>query len=741
MEVKKFKNGIWTKKVNVRNFVTNNITPYHGTHKFLVGPSTRTQKLWNICTAAMKEERQNNGVRCVDTETISTVSAFDAGFIDKSNEVIVGLQTDELLKRTMKPFGGFKVVQKALLEQGVKPNEAITELFSKYVKTHNDGVFDAYTAEILKFRSLGFLTGLPDNYARGRIIGDYRRIALYGINFLIESKKEDLDNITGPMTESVIRLREEVSEQIKSLKEMIELGAKYNLDLKRPAENAQEAVQWTYMAYLAAVKEQDGAAMSLGNVSTFLDIYIENDLQEGLITEVEAQEFIDQFVMKLRMVRHLRMGAYDEIFAGDPTWVTEAIGGMFDDGRTKVTKTSFRFLNTLYNLGASPEPNMTILWSEDLPQNFKDYCAKVSIDTSSIQFENDTLMRKSRGSDDYGIACCVSYQELGKSIQFFGARTNLAKTLLLAINGGRCEETGVQMVEGIEACDCEYLDFEKVMANFKIAMKEVARVYNDSMNIIHYMHDKYYYEKAQMSLIDTNPSIDIAYGIAGLSIVADSLSAIKYAKVKPIRDEDGLTVDFKIEGEFPCFGNDDDRVDTLAAKAVADFNNELKQLPVYKNANPTMSVLTITSNVSYGKKTGATPDGRAKGVPFAPGANPMHGRDSQGAIASLNSVAKIDYEDSQDGISNTFSIVPKSLGADRADQIENLATILDGYFSRNAQHVNVNVLNKKTLLDAMEHPEEYPQLTIRVSGYAVNFVKLTREQQLEVITRSFHDSM
>ena len=741
MEVKKFKNGIWTKKVNVRNFVTNNITPYHGTHKFLVGPSTRTQKLWNICTAAMKEERQNNGVRCVDTETISTVSAFDAGFIDKSNEVIVGLQTDELLKRTMKPFGGFKVVQKALLEQGVKPIEAITELFSKYVKTHNDGVFDAYTAEILKFRSLGFLTGLPDNYARGRIIGDYRRIALYGINFLIESKKEDLDNITGPMTESVIRLREEVSEQIKSLKEMIELGAKYNLDLKRPAENAQEAVQWTYMAYLAAVKEQDGAAMSLGNVSTFLDIYIENDLQEGLISEVEAQEFIDQFVMKLRMVRHLRMGAYDEIFAGDPTWVTEAIGGMFDDGRTKVTKTSFRFLNTLYNLGASPEPNMTILWSEDLPQNFKDYCAKVSIDTSSIQFENDTLMRKSRGSDDYGIACCVSYQELGKSIQFFGARTNLAKTLLLAINGGRCEETGVQMVEGIEACDCEYLDFEKVMANFKIAMKEVARVYNDSMNIIHYMHDKYYYEKAQMSLIDTNPSIDIAYGIAGLSIVADSLSAIKYAKVKPIRDEDGLTVDFKIEGEFPCFGNDDDRVDTLAAKAVADFNNELKQLPVYKNANPTMSVLTITSNVSYGKKTGATPDGRAKGVPFAPGANPMHGRDSQGAIASLNSVAKIDYEDSQDGISNTFSIVPKSLGADRADQIENLATILDGYFSRNAQHVNVNVLNKKTLLDAMEHPEEYPQLTIRVSGYAVNFVKLTREQQLEVITRSFHDSM
>lgn len=741
MEVKQFRNGIWTETVNVRDFVINNITPYHGTHEFLVGPSNKTQKLWDICKSATQEERQNNGVRCVDTKTISTVSAFSAGYIDKANEVIVGLQTDELLKRTMKPFGGFKVVQKALSEQGVAPDETITELFSKYVKTHNDGVFDAYNTEILKFRSLGFLTGLPDNYARGRIIGDYRRVALYGINFLIEAKKRDLENITGPMTDAVIRLREEVSEQIKALKEMLDLGSKYNLDLSRPAKNAQEAVQWTYMAYLAAVKEQDGAAMSLGNVSTFLDIYIENDLQDGVITEEEAQEYIDQFVMKLRMVRHLRMNAYDEIFAGDPTWVTEAIGGMFEDGRTKVTKTSFRFLNTLYNLGPSPEPNMTILWSEDLPQNFKDYCAKVSIDTSSIQFENDSLMRKSRGSDDYGIACCVSYQELGKSIQFFGARTNLAKTLLLAVNGGRCEETGVQMVDGIEPCDCEYLDFDKVMANFKIAMKEVARVYNDSMNIIHYMHDKYYYEKAQMALIDTNPKIDIAYGIAGLSIVADSLSAIKYAKVKPIRDEDGLTVDFKIEGEFPCYGNDDDRVDVLAAQAVADFNHELKQLPVYKNAQPTMSVLTITSNVAYGKKTGATPDGRAKGVPFAPGANPMHGRDANGAIASLNSVAKINYEDSQDGISNTFSVVPKSLGACKAEQIENLATIIDGYFSRNAQHVNVNVLDKETLLDAMERPEEYPQLTIRVSGYAVNFVRLTKEQQLEVITRSFHESM
>ncbi|MDO6760093.1 formate C-acetyltransferase [Tamlana sp. 2_MG-2023] len=741
MEVKQFKNGIWTKDINVRDFVFQNITPYHGTYEFLVGPSEKTKSLWEVCKVATKEERQRNGVRAVDTETISTVSAFEAGYIDKENEVIVGLQTDELLKRAMKPFGGFKVVQKALQEQGVKPNDNLTELFSKYVKTHNDGVFDAYNAEIRKFRSLGFLTGLPDNYARGRIIGDYRRVALYGINALIEAKKVDLNNITGPMTESVIRLREEVSSQIKALNEILELGAKYDLELGRPAETAKEAVQWTYMAYLAAVKEQDGAAMSLGNTSTFLDIYIENDLKAGLITEEEAQEFIDQFVMKLRMVRHLRMAAYDEIFAGDPTWVTEAIGGMFEDGRTKVTKTSFRFLNTLYNLGPSPEPNMTILWSQELPQNFKDYCAKVAIDTSSIQFENDNLMRAQRGSDDYGIACCVSYQSLGKSIQFFGARTNLAKTLLLAVNGGRCENTGKVMVEGIEACDCEYLDFDKVMANFKIAMKEVARVYNDSMNIIHYMHDKYYYEKAQMALIDTNPGINIAYGIAGLSIVADSLSAIKYAKVKPIRNEDGLTVDFKIEGEFPKYGNDDDRVDALAANAVADFNNELKKLPVYKDAEPTMSVLTITSNVSYGKKTGATPDGRASGVPFAPGANPMHGRDCNGAIASLNSVSKIDYKDSLDGISNTFSMVPKSLGSDETDRIDNLATIIDGYFSRNAQHLNVNVLDREMLMDAMERPEDYPQLTIRVSGYAVNFVRLTREQQLEVITRSFHESM
>ncbi|HEY5688877.1 MAG TPA: formate C-acetyltransferase [Yeosuana sp.] len=741
MKTKIFKTGIWNKAINLREFITKNITPYHGTHEFLVGPSEKTKKLWEICKQGTKEERQRNGVRSIDTDVVSGINSFEAGYIDRENEVIVGLQTDELLKRAMKPFGGFKVVEKALSEHGLKPNNQLSDLFNKYVKSHNDGVFDAYTDEIKKYRSLGFLTGLPDNYARGRIIGDYRRIALYGVTRLIEVKEQDLAGITGPMTDKVIRLREEVSDQIKALKEMIEMGKSYGLDLSRPAENAQEAVQWTYMGYLAAVKEQDGAAMSLGNVSSFLDIYIESDLEEGLITEVEAQEYIDQFVMKLRMVRHLRMEAYDEIFAGDPTWVTEAIGGMLSDGRTKVTKTSFRFLNTLYNLGPSPEPNITILWSENLPKNFKNYCAKVAIDTSSIQFENDDLMRTSRGSDDYGIACCVSYQELGKSIQFFGARTNLAKTLLLALNGGRCEFTGTQIVDGIPPYTDEYLDFDKVMVNFRIAMKEVARVYNDSMNIIHYMHDKYYYEKAQMALIDTNPGVNIAYGIAGLSIVADSLSAIKYAKVKPIRNEEGLTIDFQIEGEFPMYGNDDDRVDFLASKAVAEFNNELKQLPVYKDAEVTMSVLTITSNVSYGKKTGATPDGRAQGIPFAPGANPMHGRDCNGAIASLNSVSKINYDDSRDGISNTFSIVPKSLGADEEEQIENLATTLDGYFSRNAQHLNVNVLNKEMLMDAMENPEEYPQLTIRVSGYAVNFVRLTREQQLEVITRSFHESM
>lgn len=736
-----FKEGRWNKAIDVRDFVSLNITTYTGDHQFLCGPTENTKALWDICKEALKEERAKNGLRSVDTKIVSTVSSFPAGYIDKDKEVIVGLQTDELLKRAMKPYGGFKVVSRALSEHGYQPDAKIAEAFEKYTKTHNDGVFDTYTKEIRTFRSLGFLTGLPDNYARGRIIGDYRRVALYGINRLIEAKKEDLENITGPMTDATIRLREEVAEQIKALYEMIEMGKSYDLDLSRPAENGREAVQWTYMAYLAAVKEQDGAAMSLGSVSSFLDIYIQRDLEAGVITEEQAQEYIDHFVMKLRMVRHLRMEAYEQIFAGDPTWVTESIGGMLMDGRSKVTKTAFRFLNTLYNLGPSPEPNITILWSQELPVHFKEYCAKVSIDTSSIQYENDDLMRTTSCSDDYGIACCVSFQELGKHIQFFGARTNLAKTLLLALNKGQCENTGTQVVNGIPAIQNDVLDYDEVIANFKIAMKEVARVYNESMNIIHYMHDKYYYEKSQMALIDTNPRINLAYGIAGLSIVADSLSAIKHAKVKPIRNEDGLTVDFAIEGDFPKYGNDDDRVDLIARDVVSHFANELKQLPVYKNANPTLSVLTITSNVVYGKKTGATPDGRGKGVPFAPGANPMHGRDTHGAIASLNSVAKIDYKDSQDGISNTFSIVPKSLGRDAEERITNLVATLDGYFSKNAQHLNVNVLDRDLLKAAMEHPEEYPQLTIRVSGYAVNFVRLSREQQMEVLTRSFHESM
>lgn len=741
METNGFKGTKWTQDIDLRDFVSSNLTTYTGDDSFLCGPTEHTRELWEICKLKLKEEREKNGLLDVDTERVSDMTSFPAGYIDRNKESIVGLQTDAPLKRAMKPFGGYKVVAKALSEHGYTPSERIAEIFTKYARTHNDGVFDGYTDEIRKFRSLGFLTGLPDNYARGRIIGDYRRLALYGVDYLIEKKKEDLAGIHGPMTDATIRLREEVSEQIKALYAMIEMGKIYGFDLSQPAKNAQEAVQWTYMAYLAAVKEQDGAAMSLGSVSSFLDIYITRDLERGIITELQAQEYIDQFVMKLRLVRHLRMSAYDEIFAGDPTWVTESIGGMLVDGRSKVTKTAFRFLNTLYNLGPSPEPNITILWAQHLPENFKRFCAKVSIDTSSIQYENDDLMRTNNCTDDYGIACCVSFQDLGRHIQFFGARCNLAKTLLLAINAGRCENTGTEVISGIPALEGDVLDYDKVMENFKLTMTEMARVYNEAINVIHFMHDKYYYEKAQMALIDTNPKINLAYGIAGLSIVADSLSAIKHAKVTPIRNEDGLTIDFKIEGDFPKYGNDDDRVDQIAKNIVSRFSNELKKLPVYKDANPTLSVLTITSNVVYGKKTGATPDGRKKGVAFAPGANPMHGRDTHGAIASLNSVAKIDYKDSQDGISNTFSMVPNSLGKEKEERITNLVSILDGYFAQNAQHLNVNVLDRTLLQDAMERPEEYPQLTIRVSGYAVNFTRLSREQQLEVITRSFHDSM
>ena len=737
----KFKSGLWQEQINVRDFVTNNITPYDGDGSFLCGASATTQQLWQICLDAIKEERANNGVRAIDNQLVSTITSHAAGYIDREKEIIVGLQTEMLLKRAMKPYGGIAVVEKACSENGVEISPIVKEIFTKYAKTHNDGVFDVYNNEIRTFRSLGILTGLPDNYARGRIIGDYRRLALYGTTRLIEAKKADQLIFNGPMTDERIRLREEIAEQLKALKEVEELGRIYGLDLTRPAETAQEAVQWVYMAYLAAVKEQDGAAMSLGNVSSFLDIYIERDIEAGKITEVYAQELIDQFVMKLRMVRHLRMDAYNEIFAGDPTWVTESIGGTMADGRHKVTKTSFRFLQTLYNLGPSPEPNMTVLWSQRLPEAFKEFCAKVSIDTSSIQYENDDLMQSSRCSDDYGIACCVSYQEIGKQIQFFGARCNLAKTLLLAINEGRCEISGKQVLHGIPALKSDVLNLDEVMENFKLAMAEVSRVYADSMNIIHYMHDKYYYEKAQMAFIDTNPRINLAYGAAGLSIVADSLSAIKHANVTVVRDENGLSKDFKIEGEFPCYGNDDDRVDVFAREIPIYFNSLLKELPTYKNAEPTLSILTITSNVVYGNKTGATPDGRAKGVPFAPGANPMHGRDTNGALASLSSVSKLDYTHSMDGISNTFSIVPKTLGPSDQDRRENLVSIMDGYFAKNAHHLNVNVLNREMLEDAMEHPEEYPQLTIRVSGYAVNFVRLTRAQQLEVISRSFFEAM
>ena len=736
-----FKSGLWQSKIDVSDFVQTNITPYYGDASFLVGPSERTQKVWNKCLEALEEERARGGVRSLDNKTVSTITSHKAGYIDRENELIVGLQTDELLKRAIKPFGGINVVSRACKEQGVDVDEKVKEIFTHYRKTHNDGVFDVYPEEIRTFRSLGFLTGLPDNYARGRIIGDYRRLALYGINRLIEAKQEDLKSLLSPMTDATIRLREEVADQIKALKDMLVMGEYYGLDLSRPATSAHEAVQWVYMAYLASVKEQDGAAMSLGNVSSFLDIYIQYDLDKGNITEEFAQELIDQFVIKLRMVRHLRMQSYNDIFAGDPTWITEAIGGRFNDGRTKVTKTSFRFLQTLYNLGPSPEPNMTVLWSPELPEGFKEFCAKVSIDTSSIQYENDDLMREVRFSDDYGIACCVSYQAIGKQIQFFGARCNLAKALLLAINGGRCENTGTQIVKGIPTLMGDLLNYEEVLSNYKKVLSEVARVYNDAMNIIHYMHDKYYYEKAQMALIDTNPRINLAYGVAGLSIVLDSLSAIKYGKVTVKRNEMGLTESFKIEKEFPMFGNNDDRVDHLGVDLVYFFNEELKKHPVYKNARPTLSLLTITSNVMYGKKTGATPDGRAAGVAFAPGANPMHGRDKSGAIASLSSVAKLRYRDSQDGISNTFSIVPKSLGPTAEERVDNLVTMVDAYFTKGAHHLNVNVLNREMLEDAMVHPEKYPQLTIRVSGYAVNFTKLSREHQLEVISRSFHERM
>lgn len=728
-------------EIKVRDFIFENLTPYDGDESFLSGPTDRTTALWEKAKSALAEELKKGGVLAIDTKTIATITSHAPGYLDKELELIVGFQTDQPLKRAIKPFGGYRIVEEACKQYGYELDPAVIELCQQYRKTHNDGVFAAYTEEMREMRRSGVITGLPDNYGRGRIIGDYRRLALYGADELIKAKGADLATMVGAMTDDLIRAREEISEQIKALEDIKIMAGQYGFDVSQPARDARQAIQWTYFAYLAAVKEQDGAAMSLGNVSVFFDIYLERDLQAGKITEAEAQELVDQFVMKLRMVRQLRMQEYNEIFAGDPTWVTESIGGLWKNGQHKVTKTSFRFLQTLYNLGPAPEPNLTILWDERLPEGFKKFCARVSADTSSIQYENDALMRVVGQTDDYSIACCVSMMETGKEMQFFGARCNLAKTLLLALNEGRDEVSAVQLVPGIKPLPVGRLTFAEVEERFKLTMAHVARVYVNMMNVIHYMHDKYYYEKAQFALMDSQIHRNMAFGIAGLSVVADSMSAIKHARVTPVRDEKGLTVDFQVEGEYPAYGNDDDRVDLLAQGYVNNFNHELHQHHIYRDATPTLSVLTITSNVMYGKKTGATPDGRQKGVAFAPGANPMHGRDKSGAIASLNSVAKIDYRDARDGVSNTFSIVPKSLGSTKLEQINNLVGMLDGYFVKGGHHLNVNVLNRETLLDAVDHPEKYPQLTIRVSGYAVNFVKLDREKQLEVIARTFHQSL
>ncbi len=673
-------------------------------------------------------------------KNISAIDAFNAGYIDKGNETIVGLQTDKPLKRIINPFGGIRMVKQALEAYNYNLKPEIKEIFSKYRKTHNDGVFDAYTEEMRKARSAGLLTGLPDAYGRGRIIGDYRRIPLYGIDYLIKNKEEDLKAVKGEMNETTIRKREEIKEQIKALISMKEMALKYDIDISKPAKNAEEAVQFLYFGYLAGVKENNGAAMSLGRVSSFIDIYIERDLQQGILTEEEAQEIIDQFVIKLRLVRHLRTPEYNELFAGDPNWITEAIGGMGLNGKTLVTKTSFRFLNTLNNLGPAPEPNMTVLWSQNLPEGFKRFCAQMSIKTDSIQYENDDLMRDIYG-DDYGIACCVSAMALGKQMQFFGARCNLAKALLYSINGGVDEKKNIKVIDNINTIEDNVLDYEKVKENYFKVLEYIAQLYVNTMNIIHYMHDKYAYEAGLMALHDTEVERLMAFGVAGLSVVADSLSAIKYAKVKPVR-ENGIAVDFEIEGEFPKYGNDDDRVDEIAVEIVNKFISELKKNKTYRNAKHTLSVLTITSNVVYGKKTGSTPDGRKAGEAFAPGANPMHGRDKNGALASLNSVAKIPYKDvCEDGVSNTFSIVPDALGKSDEERINNLVSILDGYFVQDAHHLNVNVLNRELLIDAMEHPEKYPSLTIRVSGYAVHFNRLTKAQQLEVISRTFHEEM
>ncbi|EDS76521.1 formate acetyltransferase [Clostridium botulinum C str. Eklund] len=743
---KDFKKGNWTEEIDIQNFIQKNYTLYEGNDSFLANTTKKTEKVWSKAYSLILEELKK-GILDVETKKFSSIDNFAPGYLDKDNETIVGFQTDAPLKRMMNPYGGMRMVKQSLEQYGFKMDDGLEETFDEFRKTHNEGVFDAYTEETRTARHVGLLTGLPDAYGRGRIIGDYRRIALYGIDYLIEQKKNDLKNLKGHATESLIRLREEVSEQIKALVKIKNMAKSYGIDISIPAKNAKEAMQFIYFGYLAGAKENNGAAMSLGRISTFMDIYIERDLKNGLIKEDEAQEIIDQFVIKLRMIRHLRTPEYNELFAGDPNWITECIGGVSINGKPLVTKTSFRFLHTLTNLGPAPEPNMTVLWSEKLPEEFKKYCAKMSIETDSIQYENDDLMRPVYG-DDYGIACCVSAMQLGKQMQFFGARANIAKALLYAINGGideiKKESNGklIEVVPNIPKIKDEILDYNTVKENYFKVLEYVAELYVDTMNTIHYMHDKYAYETSQMCLHDTFVHRIMAFGIAGLSCAADSLSAIKYAKVKPIRNEDGLTVSFEIDGDFPKYGNDDDRVDDIAVAIVKKFSKELKKHELYRNAEHTLSALTITSNVVYGKKTGSTPDGRKQGEALAPGANPMHGRDTNGALASLNSVAKIPYREwCQDGVSNTFSIVPNALGNDESTRILNLVNILDGYFSQGGFHLNVNVLNRETLIDATENPEKYPTLTIRVSGYAVHFNRLSREQQLEVIKRTFHERM
>ena len=740
-EWKDFEGKAWKDEINVRDFIQSNYTPYEGDDSFLVGPTDRTKKLWDEVLKLYEKERENGGVLDADTKTPSAINAYDAGYIDKNLEQIVGLQTDAPLKRAIMPNGGIRIVEKSAESYGLKIDPETDYIYHNLRKTHNDGVFSVYTPDIRAARSSHLITGLPDGYGRGRIIGDYRRVALYGVDALISEKKEELDVLNvDKFTEKVIREREEVSDQIKALNDLKAMAAKYGFDISVPAKNAKEAVQWLYFGYLGAIKDQNGAAMSLGRTSTFLDIYFERDFKAGLLTEEEAQELMDHFVMKLRLVRFLRAPEYNALFSGDPVWVTESIGGMGIDGRTLVTKNSFRILHTLTTLGPAPEPNLTVLWSTRLPEGFKRFATDLSIKTSSIQYENDDLMRITLG-DDYGIACCVSAMRIGKQMQFFGARANLAKTLLYAINGGRDENSGKQVAPKFEGITSEYLDYNEVMEKFDTMMDYVAKIYIKALNAIHYMHDKYSYEALEMALHDREEDIlrTMACGIAGLSVVADSLSAIKYAKVKTIRNEDGLVVDYEIEGDFPKYGNDDDKVDQIAVDLVKTFLNKLQKHQTYRNSKHTLSILTITSNVVYGKNTGNTPDGRRAGEPFGPGANPLHGRDVNGSLAVLNSIAKLPYEYAEDGISYTFAITPAALGKEEDTRITNLVNMLDGYFAKTGHHINVNVFDRSLLLDAMDHPEKYPQLTIRVSGYAVNFIKLTREQQLDVIHRTIQD--